>query len=398
MNSLKTQSVNFKGYDARPLYAVVMRNTEGFALGGVASEVRKIGAEHGFKVLFEDTFEPYLPDDNQNQDKRSNKKANKKTGRTFLKKAVDYFFNPERPNVTSWIQDHIYFTKDGIIASKNNEESFYALSSTFNSEINSVPKADFIAGGNLYILKDGDEEKILVGASESLEKAAKMFPDREIVRIPQADFHIDLFVRPLKDNVILAADDDLTLDMLNKGADALRERVLENEDDKPLKEALINLYRVIDQMDTARRSSGYKSTKKVIKALEDNGFQVVRVPGRVYKPVIAYMNLSIENRLNFMNALAHEDKDGEVVYISNKSYLLDDIGISKELAKEIGLDFEEEFKKSIAQYVKPENVYFVEGAPHKAFCSHRNIPNILQYMGGGIHCLCAEVPKETVKK
>ena len=401
-------SVNFKGYDARPLYAVAMRNTDGFALNEAASQMRQIGAKHGFKVIFEDGFVSKQEERKREIRKEiggeisedSAKKPRFPVLASLEDKFLNYFSKREKSDVTSWMQDCIYFTKDGILTAENNAEDFLPLSNTFGVKINTVPSSSFIAGGNLYILKDDKKEKILVGASENREKALEMFPGREVISIPQADFHIDLVIRPLRDNTVLVADDDMSLDILKNAADVLKKFSLESGDDKSLKEAESKLCKLIKKMESGRKTSVYKDTNSVIQTLEENGFRVIRTPGRVYRTKFVLSNIesSIENELNFMNAIVHEDKDGELCYISNKSNLLEELGISKELAGKIGLDFEEEFKKAISEFVKPENIYFIDGAAHKPFLAHRNIPNILKYLGGGVHCLCAEIPKEVLNK
>jgi len=385
------QSVNFKGYDARPLYALCMRNTDGFALNKIASDMRQIGAKHGFKVLLEDKY---------TSDSADERKERQNGAGSLFEKAASFINGRRKEHLTSWMQDTVYFTKNGIIVPKNSTESFTPIAKTFNTEKRCITPTDFIPGGNLYIINDEGNEKILVGKDASTADVSKMFPGKEIVRIPQADFHIDLFVRPLKNNVILAADDDMTLEMLKKSADKLKKLTEENREDEALDRALGRLQGTIGQMEAGRHSSGYKDTKKVIQTLEENGFQVVKVPGRVYKSKVVFMGLdfSIINKLNFMNAIVFEDKNGELVYISNKSKLLDEMGISPELAKKIGLDFEEEFKKSIAEFVKPENVYFIEGDKQRKNEANCNIPYMLENLGGGIHCLCAEIPKETVQR
>lgn len=44
--------------------------------------------------------------------------------------------------------------------------------------------------------------------------------------IPQADFHLDLFIRPLKDKKVLIADDEMMLQILNKGFKKIQEAVI----------------------------------------------------------------------------------------------------------------------------------------------------------------------------
>ena len=67
------------------------------------------------------------------------------------------------------------------------------------------------------------------------------------------------------------------------------------------------------------------------------------------------------------------------------------------LGKELQ-SFEKEFKNAISPYVKSENVYFVEGQPQEKNGLSSHIPYLLEKLGGGIHCLCAEIPKDTLEE
>ena len=135
------------------------------------------------------------------------------------------------------MQDAIYFLKGKILVDDCTSPSFDALGETLGFKKEEVPARNFVAGGNLYILRDGEDEKILVGKSANIKNVLKMFPNREIIRLPQADFHIDLFVRPLKENVVLVADDDMMLDMLKRAAGKLEELVEQSEGDENLDKA-----------------------------------------------------------------------------------------------------------------------------------------------------------------
>ena len=54
MNGLRiNKNTNFKGYDARALQGVVMRNAKGFNASKIAYEMREIGAKHGFDVVLD---------------------------------------------------------------------------------------------------------------------------------------------------------------------------------------------------------------------------------------------------------------------------------------------------------------------------------------------------------
>ena len=63
------------------------------------------------------------------------------------------------------------------------------------------------------------------------------------------------------------------------------------------------------------------------------------------------------------------------------------LGITKEVANEIDFSFEKTFVKSISDYIKPENIFFVDGFYHE-------IADNLIRKHGGIHCMVTEIPQE----
>lgn len=369
-------NINFRGYDARPLKAVVMRQAQGFDLSKAAYEMREIGAKCGFDVILES---------------RVNKA--KVNANTSVLQKIKNFFKNETEYLRPWIQDVMYFTKDKMLINKDEYINHTALCKELNILREEIPSRKFISGGNLFLLKDGDTEKILVGEWEKFKKAAKLFPEREIIQLPQADFHIDLFVRPLKDNVIIAADDNLTIAMLQSGQQKL-EKILEQGADNKIHDTYKKLCDVIKNMQQARKKGGFADTNEVISTLEDKGYNVIRTPGRIYdKPRRNNPGDIFIHSLNFINAVAATDKNGDIVYISNKTDLPEKLGLTAELAKKTGLDFEAVFKKSVEDYIKPENIYFIKGGSGENPKISDNIAQILKDSHGGIHCLCTEIPE-----
>lgn len=347
-------NINFKGYDARPMRTIVMRNADTFDLSTAAREVRQIGINHGFSVILED-----------------------------------------EGNMRPWIQDVVYFTKDKMLINRAEGKSHSTLCENYGLAKERIPERRFIAGGNLYLINNDGKEKILVGKSEKIKNAQKLFPDREIIQIPQADFHIDLFIRPLKDNNILVADDNMTLKILKNAKESLETYMKENPGGNH-NDSYKKLNKLICDMEMARNKIFYSDTNEVISKLKEEGFNVIKTPGRIYKGRKTFFgNIdSLANKLNYINAIATIDDSGEIIYISNKSNLLNELEIDDELANKIGLNFEENFKKSVADYINPENIYFIEGGIDIDKKYHSNIPEILEDLSGGIHCLCAEIPKE----
>ena len=48
----------------------------------------------------------------------------------------------------------------------------------------------------------------------NMDSMNKIFGTQDVAFVPQADFHIDLFLRPLKNGKILVADDEMSLNFL----------------------------------------------------------------------------------------------------------------------------------------------------------------------------------------
>lgn len=346
---INNSNISFKGYDARPLKYLVMRDTNILKTKPVAKELEEIGKKHGFQVLFD--------------------------GYELLDKVPSDNFNSRM--TFPWLQDVVHFMKNKIITSPDNTNTPKNLKNFFDKEIESVPLSEFVKGGNLYFIKLGEKEKILVGKDDCL-KAMKLFKRNEITQIPQADFHIDLFIRPLKDGKILVADDRMTLNILKNAR-----KNLEKEDDLSINETLMRLDYIIEGMEDVIKTG--KSTKSVIKKLEKEGYKPIRVPGRIVRDSEVG---NLKNIMNFMNAIVHENPDGDLVYITNNSSFVDGLHLDKNLAKKVGLDIKENFINAIKNYIKPENIYFVKGGQN----FEEDIEFILRTQDGGIHCLTAEVP------
>ena len=123
--------------------------------------------------------------------------------------------------------------------------------------------------------------------------------------------------------------------------------------------------------------------------LSKEGFEVIRVPSVVYESFEDANNKKtrIKHKLNYSNAITYKNDDNEVIYITGKSELGKQLGINEIFNKKIGMNFEKMFTEAIYPYVKPENIYFVNGD------KYRPVSEMLYDYLGGLHCMCAEVPK-----
>ena len=363
---MKADRINFTGLDARPLKGIVIRDIgAGKPFEKMVGELTNIGADCGFDVFV------------QNSEK--------------VMKGKDYSHNPSKvfPNefYFPWSQDNMTFLPDGKMLANHFLRSINKAVEKFFER----PQKELqhhIQGGNFFIIKDGKKNSLLIGKDElgfhRPETIKKDLNIESMYPVSQPDFHIDLGLRPLNNKVILVNDDKLMSGALHEAINTAEDYVYLNNDFE-----ITKVQRILEEMkevfEIGRIKNAYNNTEKIVKELEAYGFTPVRVPGCFVRPAF-YNELSDENHYmaNFMNAIVHEKPDGSLVYITNKSLLDDMAGITPEIEKKIGFSFESLFKKSLKDYVEPENIHFINGDGY--------ISENLEHSQGGIHCLCAEVP------
>ncbi len=354
---------SFKGYGARPLETIVIRNPKYFpSLYRITNELMNLSKKYSFRVLSE--------------------------GKKIVDSITDVLSYGNNLNyLTPWIQDTV-MAFNGILFYKGTNDNKSELPEYLGMEYRKTNPSMYIPGGNIFLL---DNDVILLGENEDSFDAKASFNPKKLIRVPQADFHLDLFIRPLKDNVVLAVDDNMTLDMLQKMLDKL------SKDKKSNSKIISNVVKLIKDMKYAKRYTHYASTEKVISKLEEEGFKVVRVPGRITKLDVNNSD-NIVNILNYMNAIVHEEPNGDLVYITNRSLIMHRLGISARQARALNINIEQIFADSIKDYIKSENIHFINGKTRnydgEEQSSRENMQYILEKEQGGIHCLCMEIPKE----
>ena len=129
--------------------------------------------------------------------------------------------------------------------------------------------------------------------------------------------------------------------------------------------------------------------EKAAEILRENGFEVIPVPSRVHYLGGWFFQDDKEKLthvLNYSNAITFKDRNNETVLIAGKSGLEKKIGLTKDIAEKIGIDFESLFKEAVSPHIKAENIHFIEGDPKKP------ISEILEENKGGLHCMCIEIP------
>ncbi len=371
-----TKPVSFKGYDARPLKAVVMTVCDSPKSFEIVKQVSNIGKKDGFDVYFTN-----------------------KTNRLFKNlELIKKFFEPlnKTGGFMKWAQD------EAVVTPKNK-----IITDSFNAQVG-IPKrisaitkgkleeSDcFVEGGNLFFVKNGKNNDLFVGENElnctSKEMLKSVYEVSKVISIPQADYHLDLFIRPLKDKKVLVADDKLTIKFIKKGINLIEKYKLRVEDDlEKLKEAddvIEKLKKLLKEFQSEVKNTQNPMADDIAKCLQENGYIPIRIPGRIYYRIPNSQRDDLVHYMNYMNALVHEKSDGSLTYITNKSALNEKCGISPEFAKTVGFDFEQILVKSLEPYIKKEDIHFVSGTDNK-------IAELLEKESGGVHCLCNEIPRE----
>lgn len=269
-----------------------------------------------------------------------------------------------------WTQDDkAIIEKDGkpyLIGNGNISDNFInQLKNRYQIEGNRA--FPFIEGGNTFMGKFPNGQKwMIIGipkrevlSEEQKKELSKIYSIKaeNIFGIPKPNFHLDLGIRPIGFPNILVNDPELAGKTLEKLNDGSREyRKFKFEFDKAKKQA----------------SNMYASCDKICLALQDIGFNPIRVAGVFY------------NGINFMNAIVNQKEDGSLTYITNSS----------ECKNHIYTKLQKEFEKEIKQKVPNINsLYFIKGEENKPNQHNSNyMIDTLRVQNGGIHCMALEEP------
>ena len=309
-------SPNFKGYDALPLKAL---HIEESTSAGIMDELKEIAQQENFE----------------------------------LRQGLDYY---------RWTQDLkmiVEKDKKPFLIVNDRVEDTYLEEMKIKYGI-SGKKNEFIAtGGNTFIGKFPNGEKwMMVGYDELATKSYKYLSqeygikEENIIPIPQQNYHLDMFMRPIGYPYVLVNNPEL-----------VREKIKElNKDGKydELEQAFLKKEQ--------ERQMEYSSYKKTIKALKKAGFEPIEVAG------------VFGSGINFMNAIVNQHSNGKMTYITNGTMSLNG---KKNIFQEI---FEQELRQKAPDI---EKVYFINGA----LDSDSNfLMNELERFDGGLHCMTTEEP------
>ena len=420
-------SVNFSGYDARKIKAFVMTNN----YADIANEVKKIGDIENFKVLMLEKSPSsfVLKDDAFELSKKHNGAwaqdmwgvvNNTLLARDNLdpKTKLWNMILDLAPNITQLkrqeesevhkLSHFVDLLHNFPVVNKNGKEFVQLPTSEgfmevekviyeqhFQSQIDKLTKLSkqcHIKGGNYFITKgENGKDELLIGQDElkkfNLQELKEMFQIDKIHVIPQADYHLDLFIRPLKDKKVLIADDEMMSRILDDGFDKITKLILskpQNEREQ-YRDVYIKVGTYAQGFKKIMNNNPLPKTDEIEEALVKSGYEPIRVPARLFD--ILYNgedSYILKQHHNYMNASVHINDNGEVVYITNKSILDDTLNLTDEIKKETGFSLEKVFKDAIKPYV--DKIYFVSGKDNVIG------KELLPEFFGGIHCMTMEVP------
>ena len=178
-------------------------------------------------------------------------------------------------------------------------------------------------------------------------------PQENIYPIPQQNFHLDMFLRPIGYPYVLVDNPNLVLKNVKDLQDG-------SEQMKHL------LKRVKAHINSKKHWAKVDST---LEDLKKHGFIPIEIAGD-YLPEV-----------NFMNAIVHKRNDGTLSYITNSSK-----NSSKTYLEFMNM-FENDLKSKVPNVAK---VHFVAGK--EDFEGRNFVMSSLYNLSGGLHCMTLEEP------
>ena len=357
INPVKSVSnINFKGHEARKLDALVVQGRSKDS-DVIFQQLNNIAMQHKLKVV----------------------KAPK--------------------NAPLWIQDYVMVGPDkkawGYLSSFDELSKQCGFQQIDKSSILNY-WGETSEGGNIFYVTDKDGKNVLIYSKDEKKNSLIGLEDKfnvdRIIELPKADYHTDLFLTPIGDNKILVANDNLMIVEMYKMIEKISNYISKNPNDKDidkLNEISINLNKLIlNFKESKERYTHNGADEEVAQILEKEGFEVIKVPSRLYRCDEGLPSSLIRRKLNYSNAVTFKNEKNQVVYIVGKSAIDDEIGITDNISKKLDIGFERAFRMSISSHIKPENTYFINGSDENPLSS------MLFKLCGGLHCMCVEVPSK----
>lgn len=366
-------NVSFKGYDAIPLKALYMQGIKKPGEINIFREMKSIAQKEGIDLFL-------------NQDGRE-------ISKNYAKRTMH-----SRP-ITIWGQDKKAFIKNGnekrVLWSANEP----LMSTSDLGELNdfNIESKNYIPrGGEYYLGYDNSDEKWMIINSQTISNKKSEGKNDNMPTVSQL---LDLFdIKSEKLYILSFQNDDLDecirpigfpYVLVNDYNECLKNLELIKQEFPKSSEPYSEMKKFLAQKLKEENLPYMHSCEDNCKKLKEFGFKPIKIGGRYLDDI------------NYMNAIAMQNKSGNISYITNstrKSY--PELEFLEKL-------FKEQLKEKIP---KIENIYFVSGgkrADKKGFLDslsflyekglkRRNtIMDILANRLGGIHCMTAEIPDFT---
>lgn len=332
----KPKTPNFKGYFACPIKEVHFQTSSFMNPKGVYEELSKTCLKY-FNILVQDSDGIKEPRD------------------LVYKKFLWRRNNVKNPLSNVWGQDNkVFLSETELGVFRGHMANRIADKFAQHLRLDVVDINSPIIGGNCFLgLKTNGKKFALLGEDALYLTTKHKISEqlnihlKNIFTIPQPDFHLDMAIRPLNYPYVLVGDPELSLDLLKQSSNMSPRKI------KKVSESM-------DMRLAKNRENNYCNVETTINNLEQNGFVPIRVPG-----------LGGKSELNYMNAIVHQDDDGKLVYITNKSTS--------------HLELEQIFKQYLKDHVpQVKEVVFIEADDY--------LSRSLKTLRGGLHCLVSERP------
>lgn len=260
-------------------------------------------------------------------------------------------------------------SQDDIIEGKTYLEGGNVLNTlTKNGEPAAVIGEESIKYSMIKLGLDDSEESIKIAKKQIAEELG--IKEEYVTYIPQFDFHIDMFYRPMNDGQIAIPDYEAGINVLNELIQNI-DKDLDSPDIQPeqknnlenKKEEYLKLINKLEEM----KNNTAEIAKSAENELRKKDYEIVKIPCFTEIDTGRDQRLNartVENPINYMNAICGTSaKTGDKFYITNTS---GDEALDK---------YMENYFKEVIGFDK---VYF---APTKKFL----------YSLGGIDCLTKEL-------
>ena len=371
MNNLKTPSISFTGYDAIRLKGLYMQGTHKRNERCVLKEIRSVLQKEGLD-LFVNTTNKSISNGRYEADE------------TLIDKALSIWGQDRKAFVVnSKGKQVLWNTREPIMR----QEDLGGLSDFQIHASKYMPR-----GGDYYLGFNKENEKwLLVNEYMIYDKNTfEKYADHPTNRILRELFDIkpknmyqvgvmgedlDEVVRPIGYPYILVNDYNKSLTLLDKMHEAF-----------PKNSSLYSQMRsyIIGKL----AEPSVKKADTLCEELRNFGFKPITIGGRYYAGI------------NYINAIAFKNNKGKISYISNSTRkTLPELKFLEQL-------FDTELKKSVPEI---SDTYYICGGsrtPEEILMGARTfflfdfgldpqnvVMEILANRHGGVHCMCAEIPK-----